>query len=95
MGKLMKKIQCQFRLSVDSSRPAWTDGGSGHHGHAIDPKAWPRFWTGKGVGQDGCSEGCKPPAARALNTRATIRKGRFGAMPQRNDDTVKSTTQVM
>ena len=53
-----------------------------------------RFWTGKLSSRIDCESGCSAPPPAPCIIRASRMTERDGAAPQKNDATVKITTQV-
>jgi len=58
-------------------------------------KAWPRFSGGKVSVNMDCSDGASPPPPMPCAMRASTKKARLGAMPQKNELTVNTATDIM
>src|SRR5579864_6101071 len=94
-GKLMKKIQCQLKLSVIQPPRVGPIAGATTTAMPYKEKAMPRFSTEKVSARIACSDGCKPPPPTPCRTRATMSIGRLVAIPQKKEQTVNNMTQVM
>ena len=57
--------------------------------------ALPRWSGGNASSMMACDRGCRPPPVAPCITRKTMRKGRFGAMPQATDAMVKPRMEVI
>ncbi len=65
-GRLMKKIQCQLKLSVIQPPRVGPMAGGEDHGHAVDGEGLAALFDGEGVGEDGLLTGSEAAAAEAL-----------------------------
>jgi hypothetical protein len=70
MGTLMKKIQCQLKLSVIQPPERGADGGRDDDGHAVDGEGLAALFDGEGVGEDGLLGRREAAAAEPLQIRA-------------------------
>ena len=60
-----------------------------------NPIALPRSCGSKDSSSTACDSGCSAPPVAPCRMRKKINELRFGAMPQRNDDTVKPVTDII
>ncbi len=95
MGTLMKKIQCQLKLSVIQPPRVGPMAGAHDDGHAVDGEGLPALFDGEGVGEDGLFDWARGRRRRALQDAGEDEEGQAGAKPQRMEQRVKSATQVM
>ena len=94
-GMLMKKIQCQLKLSVIQPPSVGPMAGATTTAMPYMAKACPRFSMGNESARIACSDGCNPPPPAPCRTRAKIKIGKLGAIPHKKELAVKSKTQSM
>ncbi len=95
IGRLMKKIQCQLKLSVIQPPSVGPMAGATTTAMPYRAKAWPRLATEKVSARMACSDGASPPPPMPCRMRAMIRNGSVGARPHSSEQIVNSATQVM
>ena len=95
IGRLIKKIQCQLKLSVIQPPKVGPIAGAATTAMPYSANACPRCSTGKVSARIACSLGASPPPPIPCRIRARIKIGREGASPHNNEQPVNSTTHVM
>src|SRR5579884_1222610 len=94
-GRLIKKIQCQLKLSVIQPPSVGPIAGATTTAMPYIENAIPRFSMGNVSARIACSDGCKPPPPHPCSTRITINIGRLVERPQNREQIVNSATQIM
>jgi len=94
-GRLMKKIQCQLKLSVIQPPRVGPIAGATTTAIPYSAKAWPRLLTGNVSARMACSLGASPPPPTPCRTRKKTSSGSDGAKPHKTEQAVNITTQVM
>src|SRR5579864_508135 len=89
-GMLMKKIQCQLKLSVIHPPSVGPTAGATTTAMPYSEKAMPRRSMEKVSARMACSEGCKPPPPAPCNTRQMMSIVRLVEIPHRKEEIVNS-----
>ncbi len=94
-GTLIRNSHRQLKVVGDIAAERRPNHRRHHHRHGVNRKRLAAFFRRKGIGQNACSVGAKPPPPSPCSTRNKTSTGKFGARPHMSELTPKSTTQVM